>query len=244
MILKNSIDNMIHKLHLNNFFKPHKKLWNDNRGGFLIPVELKVKDKEYERYRHLPINWSVPPITKDDLPSEFSQKAVNTVNLFRRKTFDLDVECMIFFDIHSGNIVSCNFADENKVDNVEGTIYVDFLEGMHIASVHNHPNAFCSPPSGKNFEMLGLEFEEYELILSQNELWILESYELFDKKVIETIRKKDNEYLNSIFEEVNFELDENYMVLDAVNKIYGDLLLIYLNSSFDNIKITRRYLND
>ncbi len=46
---------------------------------------------------------------------------------------------------------------------------------MNIASIHNPPNQYLSPPSGKNFEMLGLDFEEFEIISAQKELWILES---------------------------------------------------------------------
>lgn len=182
MISKNSINDMINKLHLKEFL-------NDNSGGFLLPLEVKLKDKEFEKYRHLPIDWSVSSITSDDLPGEFSSKAVKTVDMFRRKTFNLDCECMIYFDIDSGNIVSCNFSDEGN-DNVRGIIFPNLLKDMHIASLHNHPREYFSPPSGKNFEMLGLEFEEYELILSENELWILESKEIiFNENEIDKIRK-------------------------------------------------------
>lgn len=244
MISKNSINNIIHKLHLDGFINSQKELLKDNRGGFLIPVSVKVTDVEYGRYRHLPINWSIPPITKEDLPDEFSKKAVRTVDMFRRKTFDLDCECLIFFDINTGNIVSCNFADEGEWNKVTGEIYPNSLKGMNIASLHNHPKQFCSPPSGKNFEMLGLEFEEYELILSKNELWILESKGIIFDDEIKEIREDAEAYLDSVFEEANLEFDEGYLVLDNVNQIYGDLLLINLNNKLNNIKLTRRFLNE
>ena len=154
MISKNSICNIIHKLHLDDFIESHKRLLKDNRGGFLIPLEVKISDKEYERYRHLPVDWSLPPITKDDLPEEFSQKAVKTVDMFRRKTFNLDVECMIYFDIETGNIVSCNFS-KNEPDGVNAIIYPDCLKGMHIASIHNHPPKYYSIFL-KVFSFLGL----------------------------------------------------------------------------------------
>lgn len=150
---------------------------------------------------------------------------------------------MIYFDIHTGNIVFCGFADEEP-DKVNGDIYEDCLRGMHIASIHNHPKRFCSPPSGKNFEMLGLEFEEYELILAHNELWILESKEVtFSDEDIDDIREDAEGCLDSVFEDANIEFDEGYLVLDNVNQMYGDLLLINLNSVSDNIKLTRRYLD-
>ena len=65
MIFKNSINNMIHKLRLDEFIKSQKELLNDNKGGFLLPIEAKLSDKEYKRYRNLPIDWSINPITKD-----------------------------------------------------------------------------------------------------------------------------------------------------------------------------------
>lgn len=98
MISKTSLNNMVHKLHLDGFIESQKELLRDNRRGFLIPTSAKIKDCEYGRYRHLPINWEIPPITKDHLPEEFSQKAVNTVDVFRRKTYDLKRECIIYYD--------------------------------------------------------------------------------------------------------------------------------------------------
>lgn len=244
MISKNRINDMIHRFRLDGFIESQKRLMKDNRGGFLLPIEVKIKDREYERYRHLPVDWSISPITKDDLPGEFSQKAVNTVDVFRRKTVNLDVECMIFFDIETGNIIFCNFADEDNPNEVYGEVYPYLLKGMHIASAHNHPKQYCSPPSGKNFEMLGLNFEEFEIVSSQDELWILESHEIvFEQDIINEICRNVDEYFNLIYKDVNFEFVEGYLIIDNLNKIYGDFLLNYLNNEFENIKLTRRYLD-
>lgn len=244
MISKNGLNNMFHKLHLADFIDSHKRLLKDNRGGFLLPMEIKIKGREYERYRHLPVNWSISSITKEDLPEEFSHKEVNTVDMFRRKTLNLDLECMIFFDIETGNIIFCKFADENNPNEVWGEIYPNELNGMHIASVHNHPKQYCSPPSSKNFEMLGLKFEEFEIISSQKELWILKSCEtIFNQDIIHEIRRNVDEYFNLMYNDISFEFEEGYLVIDNLNKIYGDFLLNYLNNEFENIKLTRRYLD-
>ena len=37
----------------------------DSSGGFLIPTSSKVTDSDYAKYRHLPVDWSIPPITND-----------------------------------------------------------------------------------------------------------------------------------------------------------------------------------
>ena len=93
--------------------------------------------------------------------------------------------------------------------------------------------------------MLGFDFEDYELILSEDELWILESKEvIFDDEIINDIRDDADEYLDFAFEEANMEFEDGYVVLDNVNRIYGNELLIYLNNKLDNIKLTRRFLND
>lgn len=244
MISKQDFKNLIHKLHIDSFVESHKRLHEDNRGGFLIPIEFKIKDKEYERYRHLPVNWSISPITKNDLPKEFSQKAVNTVDIFRRKTFGLDVECMIYFDICTGNIISCNFSKKNNSDTVSAEIFPDLLKGAHLASIHNHPKAYYSQPSGKNFQMLGFEFEEYEIISSDNELWILESKDIiFNKDEIEQIRKTVDCYFHLCFDEVCLNFKRGYEVIDNSNELYANMLLNYFNK-FDTIKLMRRIFSD
>ena len=96
---------------------------------------------------------------------------------------------MIYFNYKTGNIVSCSFFDKKSFNKVQSIIFPHLIRNMSIASIHNHPVQCGTPPSekadkfpafkanGKNFEMLGLEFEEFELISSQKELWILESRE-------------------------------------------------------------------
>lgn len=166
--------------------------------------------------------------------------------MFRRKTHNLDIESMIYFDIETGNIVSCNFADENEPGHVDGIIYPDILIGMRIASAHNHPMRYGAPPSGKNFEMLKYDFEEYEIILSQRELWILESrLDVFDESEVNEIRKYlDGGGFQAILDEIDGDFLEGYFVLDNLDKQYGDLILTYLNRKLNNIKLSRRYLDE
>lgn len=199
MMITDNIKKIAHRLHIDDLLKSMNECRKDNSGGFLIPTSAKISDSEYARYRHLPINWSIPPITKDDLPEEFSPQAVKTVDMFRRKTIDLPYECMLYFDYISGDIVSCSFSNQNSPNEVKGIIYPYLLKNMHIASIHNHPVQYGSPPPGKNFEMLGLEFEEFELIFSREELWILESREqIFVEEEIKKIRNIVDSYYNSI----------------------------------------------
>ncbi len=111
MMSINTIKKIVHMLHLDDLARLMNECRKDNTGRFLIPTSAKVSDSEYARYRHLPINWSLPPLTKEDLPREFSPQAVKTVDMFRRKTIDLPFEYMLYFDYKSGNIVSSNFSN-------------------------------------------------------------------------------------------------------------------------------------
>ena len=93
--------------------------------------------------------------------------------------------------------------------------------------------------------MLGLEFEEFEIISSRHELWILESREIvLDDYTLNKLREKFDNSLNSYLDEVRSDFDEGYLILDNVNEGYGDFLLNYLNNKCDKVKLTRRYLND
>lgn len=144
----------------------------------------------------------------------FFHLGLSKQSICRRKTINLPYECMLFFDYNSGNIVSCNFSNSNSPNKVKGKLYTYLLKMMHMASIHNHPIQYGSFPSGKNFEMLGLEFEEFELIVSINEMWILESHEeIFSTQEINKIRSKLDYYQDSIFFDINSEFKEDYMVI-------------------------------
>ena len=57
-----------------------------------------------------------------------------------------------------------------------------------FVSIHNHPiNAF-SPPSGKNFNILLRDFEDYEFIVGRDGLWILKAKGIHND-LIEDIRE-------------------------------------------------------
>jgi hypothetical protein len=59
----------------------------DNFGGLLLPSSLKLQDRDFYKYIHLPVDWNLKAISSTEVPNEFSDKAVKIVDLFRRKTF-------------------------------------------------------------------------------------------------------------------------------------------------------------
>jgi len=87
----------------------------DDRGAFVLPFELRLKDQEFLKYCHLDVDWDIPSISSEDLPDEFCQKSIKLVDLFRRKTVHLPYECMLFFDYKTGEIIYCFVKDNLDV---------------------------------------------------------------------------------------------------------------------------------
>ncbi|MBQ9025374.1 MAG: hypothetical protein IJ104_03200 [Methanobrevibacter sp.] len=194
----------------------------------MLPFELRLKDQEFLKYCHLDVDWNVPSISDEDLPDEFCQKVVNLVDLFRRKTVHLPYECMLFFDYKTGEIIYC-FVEDNLDGRITKEIYEIYFEGKNVASIHNHPKGFLSAPSGKNFQILEMENEDYELICGYDEFWILEANGVFEKEIVEEIRGKAKLFY---FHSIHFKNDES--------KVYGDSLLKYINNKVkNNIKLTK-----
>lgn len=59
-----------------------------------------------KNYNDLKINSNLS-VKKDDLPQEFSDDALKTINEFIQKTRQLDSEWAIYFDYKTGEILKC-----------------------------------------------------------------------------------------------------------------------------------------
>ena len=111
-------------------------------------------------------------LKKDDLPLEFSDDALRTVNEFIQKTHNLDHEWVIYVDYMTGEILKCG---KGGTDNVSISFKENEFKNFHVASIHNHPKNIFSPPSGKNFRIFERKFEDYELIVGFENFWILKA---------------------------------------------------------------------
>lgn len=204
----------------------------DEKGGILLPLDLKIRDIDFMKYRHLPVNWDIEAVRNDDLPDEFSPDSVKLVDIFRRKTIDLDYEVMLIFDYKTAELIYCFVNNNGESNQILGSVDDDIFIERNIATIHNHPKGYASPPSAENFQILELEFEEYELVSSYDSLWILESKSLISEEDIYEIK-------NNIKELYDFSISEN---ISNHDEVYGNLLMKYINSSPFEIKLTRRNL--
>lgn len=156
--------------------------------------------KEYEK---LEIKDN-PSIKLKDLPDEFSLNAFKIIDEFIKKTGHLEYECAIYFDYLTGQILKCSMGNINEVSIVfrDGE-----FENNHVASIHNHPKSVFGPPSGKNFGIFLRDFEDYELIVASDELWILKAKCVSEKLMME-------------FNVASIELFKS--ALDQANMLYSD----------------------
>ena len=214
----------------------------DERGALLIPTKLKLKDLEFMKYRHLPVNWEIGAVTEDNLPEEFSPKAVKIVDLFRRKTIDLDYEVMLIFDYETGDLVYCFVNDLGHGDEVFGEVNEKILIEKSIAVIHNHPMDYGSPPSSENFQILGLEFQDYEILSSWDGIWIIESKESIHPREIINIKNKIQEIYDYSCEISAAEHVEENEIISRCDELYGNLLLGYINNHYLNVKLTKTEL--
>ncbi|WP_406533860.1 hypothetical protein [Methanobrevibacter sp.] len=201
----------------------------DDKGALLVPTSLKLKDIEFMKYRHLPVNWQIRPVTGNDLPSEFSPKAVKLIDLFRRKTIGLTYEVMLIFDYKTGELLYCFVNDFGESNEIYGNVDEEVFVGKHVATIHNHPKLYESALSSENFQILELEFEEYELVSSRNALWILKSKEMLPEKDIIEIKNS----ITTLNDYSKMQSHDN-------ERIYEELLLDYINNVRFNIELTRR----
>ncbi len=213
MYIKNFISNLINVLMVLVNYKSELDKY----------MELKVKD--------------VPSIKKEDLPNEFSEKAFKTIDDFIKKTVELNYECVIYFDYITGEILKCAFGELDKVslkfENNE-------FRGHFVASIHNHPFNVFSPPSARNFGIFLRDFEDYELISSYKELWILKS-KYTDEKLMLELNVASIELFKSAWEQAN-KISENIKMVEFIcEKLYGIFLLKYINDkNINGIQLTKK----
>lgn len=191
---------------------------------------------DFEEYEKLE-KENVSLIRKEDLPSEFSDKAYGVIVDFIRKTKNLDYEWLIFFDYLSGEILRCVKGGEN---NVKLKFNDDEFKGCHLASIHNHPEDVYSPPSDKNFGILMRDFEDYELIVAVNELWILKAKGM-NPIMYMMLKMSAEAFLVSCQEYCDKLYCDNEKADEVCDIMYGITLSNYINDKkIKDIQLTKK----
>ena len=193
-------------------------------------------DSACEKYRNLE-SGDFPSIKREDLPEEFSDLAFKTIDEFIKKTYNLNYECLIYFDYVTGEIINCAMG---KLDGVKLAFQASDFEGYNIASLHNHPLDIFSPPSGKNFGILGRAFEDYELIVSMDGLWILKAKGEYLDLMIEFNIASDM-FFHSIAQYCSKRYSDEKIRVKMINIRYGNQLLKYINDkNINDIQLTKK----
>ena len=211
------------------------KLKNLMFGLIFLMASMINLESDLNIYQKLEIK-NVSSINHNDLPSEFSEKAFKTVDEFIRKTRNLDYEIVLYFDYMTEEILKCIKGCKNKVsfefENKE-------FEGHHVASIHNHPKDVYSPPSDKNFGILVRDFEDYELVASKNELWVLKAKGVFLNLHVE-FKFISRLLFRAALEDCKLKYDGLDKINEKCDEKYGDQLLNYINNkNLINIQLTK-----
>ena len=204
---------------------------------FIVAVLLNVLgNSSFRKYQELEIR-STKSITIDDLPSEFSEDALITINEFIQKTHGLDYEIVMYFDYVTGEILKCAVGDLNsvKIEFVDGE-----FDGYHVASIHNHPLGVYSPPSDKNFGIFLRNFEDYEIVSSFNQLWILEAKGINPLMYVD-LKESTGDILEACEEYCDKIYSDSKKANDACDNIFGITLSNYINDkNIMNIQLSKR----
>ena len=196
---------------------------NDDFGSLFFNLK-----PDHLNYMNLSINKSIKSIFKNDLPQEFCDNACSEIDIFRRKTFNEINEWMIYLDFENGEILDC-FKGVNG--EVIGQILESRYKGRKVVAIHNHPEGYLSPPSYDNFGILKFAFQDYEIICSKDEFWILEAKGVVKNRELKIIKRNVKLLYKHAFD---FSEDNQ-----SLNRIYEENLLNYLNNK-NNIKLIKK----
>lgn len=103
---------------------------------------------------------------KNDLSPELSgDETSEYIELFHRKTVNESIEWNFYIDYETNEIIHCF---KSNATNVKRNIHLGLMKNRKTLSIHNHPSGTYSAPSATNFKILYYEFENYEIVCSEN----------------------------------------------------------------------------
>lgn len=211
-----------------------RRFLNDNRGGLILPFgDNAYNDEEWLEYRRLKIDYSVKSVDPDDLPEDFCEEACRLVDEFHRKTLNENVEWMLYFDYTTGEVIYCWKGEKGKID---GDFNKMDLDGKHITSIHSHTKGLYSFPSPDNFDILGNEFEDYEIITSLNVFWIVEFKGFVDKTTRKRFQQDIGEDMSSTISTIRI-LCSPYSVNDITEEVIGNYLTNEIDKQIQDINL-------
>lgn len=192
------------------------------KGAFSYSIYNK---ENFESFKKLKVDTTAKSIDRKDLPQELSDETCEFIELFRRKTENESIEWNFYIDYEKNEIIHCILGSSNQS---LGWINTEEMKNRKILSIHNHPKNTYSAPSAANFEILEYEFEDYEIICSQEEFWILKAIRKYE------IREKIHKDISIIFESIKNSNSKNK------NNIYSEIVINYINNLNQKIVLTRK----
>ena len=174
---------------------------------------------------------------RDTLPKEFSDESIDYILDVLKKRGNASIEYGQSFNYKTGKPLNreCKgIKDEVDID-MEN---VDLDQG-EIATQHNHPSTGLRAPSGHDFFVaMGNTWEDYKVIISKNEIWVIEAKGRFDTKIRNTVYERLNEFaMNSMKKANSKNLEKGtFERWEFLNESYGGDVKKYINF-IENINI-------
>ena len=196
-----------------------------------IPFKTSVYNQNnFKDFCELETDWNIKSIDRNDLPKELSEKTCTFIDIFRRKTANEKTEWNFYIDYENDEIIHCLHGTKTSV---KEWINSGLMENRKIITIHNHPSKTYSAPSAKNFEILEHSFEDYEIICSKKEYWILKAKETYD----EMFQKEFKKEIEAIF---NYCDSFRKMKHIDTDKMYSERLTKYIYSEHTDISLIRK----
>lgn len=174
---------------------------------------------------------------RDTLPQEFSDASIEYVVDVLKKRGNASIEYGQSFNYKTGKPLNreCKGSkDEVDIDMTNVNLY----QG-EIATQHNHPSTGLRAPSAHDFFVaMSNVWEDYKIIISKKEIWVIEAKGKFDTKIRRDVCERLNEFANNSMRKANSKNLEKgtFERWEFLNESYGEDVKKYINF-VDNISI-------
>ena len=167
---------------------------------------------------------------KDTLPKEFSNESIEYIVDVLKKRGNASIEYGQSFNYKTGKPL--NHECKGLKDEVDIDMKNVNLDQGKIATQHNHPSTGLRAPSGHDFFVaMSNIWEDYKIIISKKEIWVIEAKGRFDTKIRNNVCERLNEFAKNSMRKANSKNLEKgtFERWEFLNESYGEDVKKYIS---------------
>lgn len=167
---------------------------------------------------------------RDTLPKEFSDESIDYIVDVLKKRGNASIEYGQSFNYKTGKPL--NHECKGIKDEVDIDMKNVNLDQGEIATQHNHPSTGLRAPSGYDFFVaMSNIWEDYKIIISKNEIWVIEAKGRFDTKIRNDVCERLNEFAKNSMRKANSKNLEKgtFERWEFLNESYGEDVKKYIS---------------